>query len=65
MRAAYIGFLRIARGSLLELETHLIIARRVRLASAEDIDALLASVEEIGRMLHALIARVSAGGKTA
>ena len=64
-RAAYIGFLRIARGSSLVLETHPIIARPVRLAWAEDIEALLASVEEIGRMLHALIARVSAGAKTA
>ena len=57
-RAAYAGFLRIARGSLRELETHLLLAKRLGMASGDPVDMLLADVDEIGRMLHTLIARL-------
>jgi len=57
-RQAYLNFLRIARGSLKELETHLILAERVGLASPEPTKALLDQTDELGRMLHSLISKV-------
>jgi len=57
----YIQFLRIARGSLLELETLLAIARTLRYLSQEDMQAMLALVEEISRMLSGLIASLRRG----
>ena len=57
-KQAYLNFLRIARGSLKELETHLALAGRVGLASAETTKALLDQTDELGRMLHGLISKV-------
>ena len=57
-RQAYLNFLRIARGSLKELETHLVLARRVGLAEPERTDVLLGQTDELGRMLHGLISKV-------
>jgi four helix bundle protein len=57
-RQAYLNFLRIARGSLKELETHLVLAQRVGLASSEPSNALLVQADELGRMLHSLISKV-------
>jgi len=57
-RAAYAGFLRIARGSLRELETHLLLAKRLGMADSNRVDAFLIDLDEIGRMLHTLIARL-------
>jgi len=51
----YIRFLRIAQGSLKELETHLILCQRVELTSTESVKPLLALCNEVGRMLRALI----------
>ena len=60
-RGEYIQFLRVAQGSLKELETHLILAARVGLIS----DGLLAQVlkqsEGIGKMLRALIRSLERG----
>ena len=53
--AQFIQFLRIAQGSVKELETHLIIAERVGLIGADPASSLLAECDEIGRMLRALI----------
>jgi four helix bundle protein len=52
---AFIQFLRTAQGSTKELETHLILARRVNLMPQAEAEALLASADEIGKMLRALI----------
>ena len=52
---AFVQFLRIAQGSLKELETHLILAKRVKLALEELIDTLLLKTEIIGKMLRSLI----------
>ena len=52
---AFVQFLRIAQGSLKELETHLILAKRVKLALEEPIDILLLKTEIIGKMLRSLI----------
>ena len=53
--AAYINFLRIAQGSLKELETHLIIAERVGVVVHGGGDEILALCDEEGRILRALI----------
>ena len=52
----YIQFLTIARGSLMELETHLIVGCNLSMLSAEDLDTLSSQVEDIGKMLNRLIA---------
>jgi four helix bundle protein len=54
-RPAYLNFLRIAQGSLKELETHLLISTRVGLVETKAADPLLAHADELGRMLRALI----------
>ena len=50
-----IQFLKMARGSLREVETHLLIAERVGLAKREALESLLLECDKIGRMLHGLI----------
>jgi four helix bundle protein len=52
---SYVNFLRIAQGSLKELETHLLLASRIAFATAESIDPLLEETDQIGRMLRSLI----------
>ena len=54
-RKEYIQFLYIAQGSLKELETHLLLSRRVNLASNEAISPVLNQCESVGRLLTALI----------
>lgn len=51
----YIRFLRIAQGSLKELETHLLLAADVEIITRTRVNPLLASAEEVGRMLRALV----------
>ena len=51
----YIQFLFVSRGSLMEVETHGIIARRLSYLSEAQILGLEARVEEVGRMLNGLI----------
>lgn len=58
-RGSYVSFLRIAQGSLKELETHLILAQRVDVCPAGSADPLLAEADELGRMLRALITKLS------
>jgi four helix bundle protein len=57
-RPAFVSFLRIAQGSLKEVETHLIIAERVEVAAAGSCDEALGVCEELGRILRGLIARM-------
>lgn len=52
---SYIQFLRIAQGSLKELETHAILAHRVGFLPEQALETLLAASESIGKMLRALI----------
>ncbi|MEQ1714032.1 MAG: four helix bundle protein [Hyphomicrobium sp.] len=52
---AYIHALRIAQGSLKELETHVLLANAVDLLDKDGADRLLGQCEEVGRMLRALI----------
>lgn len=53
-RRDYAHFVSIARGSAAELETFLLIIKRLGLAPSDDIDDLLIQAEEVGRMLTAL-----------
>src|SRR5205823_1924222 len=54
-RAETLHFTTIANGSLYELETHLIIAKRLRYLDTSTYNALSAQVDEAGRLLHGLI----------
>ncbi len=52
---AFVQFLRMSQGSLKELETHLLIAVRVRLVPERDAKPLFDQADELGRMLRSLI----------
>jgi four helix bundle protein len=51
----FVQSLRVAQGSLKELETHLMLAARVGLVAAEEVRPMLEQCNELGRMLRALI----------
>lgn len=59
-RKDYAHFISIARGSTAEVETLLLLAESVSLVPSEDVRAVLASVEEVGRMLNSLHAKLKA-----
>ncbi|TAH66259.1 MAG: four helix bundle protein [Rhodopseudomonas palustris] len=52
---SFIQFLRIAQGSLKELETHLMLSSRVGFVPAVEVEPLLRQCDELGRMLRSLI----------
>ena len=52
---SFIQHLRIAQGSLKELETHLLVAERVGLIHLSVSDSPLAACEAVGKMLRSLI----------
>lgn len=52
----FINHLGIARGSLYEAETQIIIAQRLGYVTEDDIKPLLGMIAELGRMLHGLLA---------
>lgn len=54
-RREYIQFLRIAQGSLKELETCLLLSMRVGVAREDQVSPILADCERISKMLHRLI----------
>jgi four helix bundle protein len=51
----FIQHLRIAQGSLKEVETHLLLAERVGILPASEARAALVQCESLGKMLRALI----------
>lgn len=51
----FVQFLRIAQGSLKELETHLIIAHRVGFLELSLFEAMETRCTEVGKMVRALI----------
>jgi four helix bundle protein len=57
-RKEYIQFLPIARGSLMELETHLIIARDLSYLSEPQFTNLQKKLESVAMMLNRLISRL-------
>jgi len=52
----YIYFLRVARGSLAELETQLLLAQRVGYLPADEVADLQVRIDEVGRILHSVVA---------
>jgi four helix bundle protein len=52
---AYVQHLKIAQGSLKELETHFILSSRLGFVPKERIKVAMAMSEEIGKMLRSLI----------
>jgi four helix bundle protein len=57
-RGSYQHFLRIAQGSLKELETHLLIAERIGITGRLPVGPLLAQSESVGKLLRLLIRRL-------
>jgi four helix bundle protein len=61
----FLNFLSVARGSLMEVETHLLLSQRVGLLNQTTLDSLLTMSAEISRMLsglrRALEKRVTSG----
>jgi len=62
-KGSYVNFLKTAQGSLKELETHLILAQRLKLGKFDAAENLLSHCEAIGRMLRALIRNVQKAGE--
>jgi four helix bundle protein len=63
---SYLQFLKIARGSQKELETHILLAQRVGALRAEQSEPILSKLERVGKMLNALIRAIQskdAGGR--
>ncbi|MDX8448542.1 four helix bundle protein [Mesorhizobium captivum] len=58
-RATYQQFLRIAQGSLKELETHLLIAHRIGIVASETVESLMTRTESVGKLLRLLIRKLS------
>jgi four helix bundle protein len=56
---SYQQFLRIAQGSLKELETHLMIAQLVGITSDHAVTSLLERSESVGKLLRLLIRKLS------
>jgi four helix bundle protein len=54
-RGEYLQFLRVAQGSLKELETHILLCQRVELAPTKNFDPVLAQCETVGKMLQGLM----------
>ena len=61
-RPDYLRHLSIANGSLLELETHVLIASRLGLLKPGQLATVLALSAETGRLLNGLIRRLNAVG---
>ncbi|MBW8908118.1 four helix bundle protein [Mesorhizobium sp. RCC_202] len=59
-RGSFVQFLRIAQGSLKELETHILLACRVGMLERNNETELLLRCEEIGKMMRSLIRTVQA-----
>ena len=51
----FVQHLRISQGSLKELETHLILAERVGILQAPELQRILVQCESLGKMVRALI----------
>ncbi|MFL9826892.1 four helix bundle protein [Rhodoplanes sp. SY1] len=54
-RGSFVQHLRIAQGSLKELETHLLLAVRVGVVESAAIASIMADCETVGKMLRSLI----------
>jgi len=57
-RGSYQQFLKVAQGSLKEFETHLIIAERAGISTADAVNPLLDQADRLGKMLRSLIRKL-------
>jgi len=57
---SFIQSLRIAQGSLKELETHLLLSERVGIAIKDEVHLRILQCEEVGKMLRSLIRSMQA-----
>jgi four helix bundle protein len=64
-RGAYISFLRIAQGSLRELETYLLFLIEAELMRAAAVDPLLNQLDSVARLLNRLIQSLQSDPLTA
>ncbi len=51
----YVQFLLVARGSLMELETHLIIGQKLQYLNQEQLAVVQQQIQEVGKMLNGLV----------
>jgi four helix bundle protein len=54
----YLHHLSMANGSLMELETHLLISARLTYCSSDDLKPVFLQTAEVGRMLNGLISKL-------
>jgi four helix bundle protein len=62
-KGAYCQFLRVAQGSLKELETHLLLAQRLGFATETVVAPTLSSCDSLGKMLRSLIRSIERSAK--
>ena len=55
----YMRYLRIASGSLTELETHFLIGVRLKYLSRTEVESILTKTDELGRMLTSLLQKLA------
>ena len=60
----YLRHLSVANGSLMELETHLLIAQRLGYVSSDQVEPMLTGTAELGRMLAGLSRSLRRGSAT-
>jgi four helix bundle protein len=57
-RPAFVQFLRIAQGSIRELETHLMIAQRIELSPPGKLEDLIGSSASVAKLLRLLVRKL-------
>jgi four helix bundle protein len=57
-REVYLHFLRIAQGSLKEMETHLLLSQRIGITTSAAIEPLMSQAESVGKILRLLVRRL-------
>lgn len=55
VRGSYVQHLKIAQGSLRELQTHILLAERVKIAASVDTKPVMERCETVAKMLNGLI----------
>ena len=61
-RGSFTQFLRIAQGSLKELETQMLLASRIRDLGETDLKSVMDRAGEVGKMIRGLINSLKSGG---
>ncbi|MGN6489146.1 MAG: four helix bundle protein [Devosia sp.] len=61
-KGAYVQYLRVAQGSLKEVETHILLAGRLGMVTAETSRPVLEQCDAVGRMLLGLVRQLEQAG---